>query len=182
MAKRKPITSSSLVLVALVAALAGAMLVCLVCKLIPKDYSPAGIVLVADDSVKAPRDLIAYLEKENKDDCKDYKGTNTVQGVTITSIYQVVHDKYAKLALGCSTNLDEGAAAVKTAHGWITFSGASYNLSLPEEMPGETLTYPRCSIVDKYHISKDFEPYCLEDKGEAIPKLDDSDLRAVAYP
>jgi hypothetical protein len=184
MAKKKQNINKTLVLVAVVSALVGAAALWAICKSYPKDHSPEGIVLVADDTVKAPKDLIKFLEKDTRDDCKDYKGTNTVQGVSLVSIYQVVQDKYARVAIGCSVNLDDGFPVIKTQTGWDLISGAAYYVAYTpsRDEPRESTIYPRCSIIDKHKISKQFEPFCLEDHGEETPQLKSSDLREVTYP
>jgi hypothetical protein len=184
MAKKQQNISKTLVLVAVVSAVIGAAALWVICKSYAKDRSPEGIVLVADDTVKAPKDLIKFLEKDTRDDCKDYKGTNTVQGVSLVSIYQVVQDKYAKVAIGCSVNLGDGFPVIKTQTGWDLISGAAYYVAYLDDQaqPGESTIYPRCSIIDKHKVSKEFEPLCLEDHGETTPKLTASDLREVTYP
>lgn len=129
----------------------------------PKNYSPSAVVIVADDTVEAPRSLLAFLEDRAKSDCEGYRGTDSEKGVSIYSVYQVVQDKYARVAMGCSTNLVEGATAIKTDDEWKLFSGASYYVS----------DLPRCSIIDEYRISKEFEPTCVEDdKVDSSPQAE----------
>ncbi|MBW3569272.1 hypothetical protein KY385_04040 [Candidatus Parcubacteria bacterium] len=147
------------------------------------DLSPENIVFAADDSVVVPGDLLSFLQNDTKDDCNDYQGTNSLQGVSLVSIYQVVQEKYAKVAIGCSTNLDKGFPVIKSSDGWKLLSGAEYYVSYDDgELTGENTTLPRCSIIDKYQIPREFESNCLDDKGEERPELKSTDVKEVNYP
>lgn len=150
---------------------------------LPKNYTPESLVWVADETVKAPESLLQYLEKSTKDDCRDYQGTDSVRGVALTAVYQVVHDQYAKVALGCSTNLDDAFPVIKTKQGWKLLSAASYYVPIDRPVAEDgPSSYPRCSIIDKYKISQAFEPQCLDDKNKETPSLDETHIRQVTYP
>lgn len=161
--------------------------------ILPKDYSPPSLVWVADETVNAPSDLLSYIEKETADDCVDYNGTYGDDGVALTSVYKVVQGKYAKVAIGCGSSLsggsdeNEGFPIIKTDSGWKMFSAANYYIGIdngtnPDDPNYEVTNYPRCSIVDKYKVSKEFTPDCYKDHGENPTETDHANVRAVAYP
>jgi hypothetical protein len=147
------------------------------------DVHPKILVWAANEDVKPPQDLVDYLgAPEQQDDCKDYLGTDGVDGISLNAITEVVQDKYAKISYGCSEHLTgtPGAVAIKTGDKWEFFGGARYYVAATDDPAAgfeAPLELPRCTIVDKYQISKEFEPSCYDDAGKQPNKIKQSDLR-----
>lgn len=129
----------------------------------PYNQHPKSLVWAADKEVKIPNDLISFLQSKGND-CKEYRGTSTPNGVAIWGVYQVSKNKFAKIAYGCSTHLSLYIMAIKDKGKWA--------LITPTEYFGATVAtgsvpsfLPTCEIVQKYKIDKNIEPFCIKPDG-----------------
>ena len=117
-------------------------------------------VWAVDDSVVIPSGLESYLEKNSDDDCKQYRGTDTPDGVALYAIQANVDNRYVRMSYGCSDNLIEEVTivAVKQDNGdWTLIPPTEYSGS------GEN---PLCQQLEKYNINKIAEPECEDSKGK----------------
>ncbi len=117
-------------------------------------------VWTVDKTVKMPKGLEGYLSANSQNDCRGYRGTGSPTGVAIFAIEKSVGDDYARMAYGCSDNLTapSGIVAVKENNKWQLIQPVEYYAN------GEA---PLCGQLDKYKISKQAEPKCVNDKGRA---------------
>lgn len=147
------------------------------------------LVWVVDDTIKPPRGLVKYLRSDF--------GCGEKTNKALYRIDKIVKNDYALVSLGCSysdgevgtigsssvgnINLDSGFAVIRHDGQWDVFSGPEYYASYEDASDGHVVL-ARCSIVDKYKVSKEFAPKCLEDQGKQMPKLSAKDVRIVNNP
>lgn len=124
---------------------------------------PGNIVWAADESVTVPGDLKRFLETKN--DCKNYRGTDTPTGVGLWGVYQVSQGKFAKIAYGCSWSLSSYVMAVKEQKGWKLLMPTQY--FAPFQGSTSTGAIPLCVVIDQYKIDKSIEPFCITTEGTA---------------
>ncbi len=178
--KKAPQKNKSLIIVAIVAVVILGVGLSLQC-FGRSSVHPKVLVWAATTDVEVPKSLSKYLQTRTED-CTGYYGDNTAPGVPLFAIESVVGGKYAKVAIGCSTNLSSGFPVILTSSGWVLLSGAEYYVSAKDDpAKDEPATLPRCSIVDKYMLPHAFEPSCYEDNAEENPIIQMKDLREVDY-
>ena len=116
-------------------------------------------VWAVEDTVKIPTGLQSYLESNHKNDCKSWRGTDTPTGVALFAVEKSVGDQYALMTYGCSDQLNPGTTivAAKVNGKWI--------ITQPVEYYSGKDKLPSCSQIDKYQISKNAEPKCVDSKG-----------------
>lgn len=124
---------------------------------------PSNLVWAADGSVSVPRDLRTYLSNQN--DCKEYRGNGSPNGIGLWAVYQVEASKFAKIAYGCSSSLSSYIMAVKTEQGWQLLPPSEYFADAPGD--NSKLFLPKCQFISDYKISKNIEPFCIESDGSA---------------
>ncbi len=128
--------------------------------------SPSNLIWAADDTVKVPNDLRKYLS--DKKDCASYRGTDTPSGVGLWGVYQVSKKQYAKIAYGCSWNLSSYILAVKQNGKWELLKPVEYFAPFKDGVDPTQGALPHCSIVDKYNIPGELEPFCINTDGSAV--------------
>lgn len=146
--------------------------------------SPVSLVWTSQENVKAPADLVEFLDKEGKKACDDYMGNGTPRGVSLNAVDKVVQNRFARVYIGCSTHLSEAGPAVKEDGKWILYSGARFYVTPPDsnDVDRPDNGYARCSIVDKHRISKDLIDSCIDDKDRESNKTSMKDLRQNIHP
>lgn len=127
--------------------------------------SPSNIVWAADKTVVLPNDLRNFLLTRN--DCREYRGTGSPKGVGLWGVYQVHNAKFAKIAYGCSNNLENYIMAVKTDKKWQLLQPTEYFAPFSDATEGRLGAVPYCSVVEKYKIPKDIESFCIKTDGTA---------------
>lgn len=127
--------------------------------------TPSNIVWAADNTVKVPRDLRDHLSKQN--DCKSYRGTGSPTGVGLWGVYQVHNAKFAKIAYGCSTNLQNYIFGVKTDNKWKLIQPTEYFSPFEGTTDSRGGAIPFCTMIEKYKIPKAIEPFCVQADGSA---------------
>jgi hypothetical protein len=133
--------------------------------LLQSDSAPQNIVWAADDSVKVPGDLRAYLE--SRDDCKEYKGTGTPTGVGLWGVYQVADNRFAKIAYGCSWGLSSYIMAVKQKTGWELLKPTEYFAPFKDGINPAQGALPYCAMLEKHKIPSHIESFCITADGTA---------------
>lgn len=136
----------------------------LIAVLQPPEQHPRNLVWAADKTVKIPSDLMEFLR--TRDDCRGYRGTNSPTGVGLWAVYQVSHERFAKIAYGCSLNLDLYIVAVKEKNRWVLIPPTDYFAGGDADKL-DTSFLPKCTWVDKYQLDKSFESFCIEADGSA---------------
>lgn len=124
---------------------------------------PSNIVWAADRTVKVPSDLRGFLESKN--DCKNYRGTDSPTGVGLWGVYQVSQSKFAKIAYGCSWSLSSYVMAVKEKSSWKLLPINEY--FAPFQGSATTGALPLCTMIDLYKIDKSIEPFCVTTDSKA---------------
>ncbi|HUP26653.1 MAG TPA: hypothetical protein VM124_03355 [Candidatus Limnocylindrales bacterium] len=124
------------------------------------------IVWAADNTVKIPKSLRMFLEKQHG--CEHYKGTDSERGVGLWGVYQVSHDKFAKIAYGCSWSLSPYIMAVKQDDTWQLLQPTDYFAPFQGGIDHRQGALPFCRVVEKYKITKDIESFCINDDNVAI--------------
>jgi len=131
----------------------------------PPDYHPKSLVWASDKTVTIPNDLSAYLQKRN--DCTTYRGKNNPPGVSLWAVYQTSKSKFAKVSYGCSTRLTTYAMVVKDGASWTLLDPSDYFANRAQTTGSISSFLPKCTFIDKYHIDKSIEPFCVEVDGSA---------------
>lgn len=126
---------------------------------------PDNLVWAADSSVKLPKDLRKFLEKQN--DCREYRGSGTPTGVGLWGVYQVSQGKYAKIAYGCSWSLSSYIMAVKQKGGWELLRPTQYFAPFKDGVNPAQGALPYCAMLEKYKIPNDIESFCIKGDGSA---------------
>jgi hypothetical protein len=116
-------------------------------------------VWAVDNTVKIPTGLENYLESNSNYDCKSYRGTDTPTGVALYAVEKVVGNNYVKMSYGCSDNLNQDTyiIAIKQNGKWSLIQPVEYNNGAEA---------PFCTALEKYHIGKNAEPYCIDQQGK----------------
>lgn len=127
--------------------------------------NPKNLVWAADKDVKIPKDLRGYLAAKNE--CKSYRGTDTPDGVGLWGVYQVSKKQYAKIAYGCSWSITSYIMAVKQDGEWQLLPPAEYFAPFKNGVDPSQGALPYCSIVDKYNVPGEIEPFCINEDGSA---------------
>jgi hypothetical protein len=127
--------------------------------------APQNLVWAADKGVKVPNNLRKFLETKN--DCKAYRGTNTPTGVGLWGVYQVADGRYAKIAYGCSWSLNTYVMAVKQKGAWQLLKPTEYFAPFKDGLDPTKGALPFCTMVEKYKIPHDIEPFCIQPDGSA---------------
>lgn len=120
----------------------------------PVPTHPKTLVWAASNDVSVPVELISFLEKTPS--CIDTDGKPKADGVNLWSVVKVSQNKYAKLAYGCSYDLNFYKVAVKQAGGWQILDNSTY-------LANNFLPY--CEAIEAYKIDKTIEPFCLDAAG-----------------
>ncbi|HMS24057.1 MAG TPA: hypothetical protein PKB09_04630 [Candidatus Saccharibacteria bacterium] len=108
-----------------------------------------------DETVKIPSDLKNFLLKNGKDDCLGYQGEGSPEGVALFAV-QTVEGNYARMKYGCSDDLSSSIVAIKRAEKWMLIEPVEYSNGNEN---------PFCTALEKYNISKNVEPECLDTEG-----------------
>lgn len=127
--------------------------------------APHNLVWAADSSVKLPKDLRKFLE--NKNDCREYRGSGTPTGVGLWGVYQASQDKYAKIAYGCSWSLSSYVMAVKQKTGWELLQPTQYFAPFKDGVNPAQGALPYCDMLEKYKIPSEIESFCIKRDGSA---------------
>ena len=120
----------------------------------PVPTHPKTLVWASAEDTKVPADLITFLEKSPS--CLGSDGKPKADGVNLWSVIKVSQNKIAKLAYGCSYDLNFYKVAVKQTGKWQLLDNNSY-------LANNFL--PHCEAVDTYQIDKSIEPFCLDAAG-----------------
>lgn len=123
------------------------------------------LVWASEPSVKVPNDLRRFLEARN--DCEHYRGTDTPTGVGLWGVYQTSQGKFAKIAYGCSWNLNSYIMAVKEKQGWSLIQPVEYFAPFKDGVDPSKGALPLCTVIEKYKIPKDIESFCIKADGTA---------------
>lgn len=134
-------------------------------KLSDSRRAPSNLVWAADNTVKIPKDLRAFLMAKN--DCKAYRGTDSPTGVGLWGVYQVSKSQYAKIAYGCSWNLSSYVMAVKQKGSWQLIKPTEYFAPFKNGVDPSKGALPFCNVLEQYKIPKDIEPFCVKADGSA---------------
>lgn len=127
--------------------------------------SPKNLVWAADNTVKVPKDLAAFLARQ--DGCQHYRGTGSPNGVGLWGVYQVSQSRFAKIAYGCSWSLSPYVMAVKENNQWRLIPSREYFAPFKEGIDPQQGALPNCSIIEKYNIPKEIESFCISTEGNA---------------
>jgi len=136
-------------------------------RLLSGRTTPANLVWPAEKTVKIPKDLRKFLEKQNS--CEHYRGTDSPSGVGLWGVYQVSRGQYAKIAYGCSWNLSSYIMAVKQKGMWQLVPPAQYFAPFKDGVDPSKGALPFCATVATYKIPGDIEPFCIQPDGSAKP-------------
>ena len=128
---------------------------------------PSNLVWAADSTVAMPKGLEDFLESQNG--CKEYRGTGTPTGLGLWGVYQTSKGKFAKIAYGCSWNLVSYIMAVKQSGKWQLLQPKEYFASVRDGADPVVGGLPRCTVIEKYKIDKNIEPFCIASDGTAKP-------------
>lgn len=134
-------------------------------RLLSGRTAPANVVWAADNTVKVPTDLRRFLEAQ--DGCKAYRGTGTPNGVGLWGVYQSFKGQYAKIAYGCSDNLTYYIFAIKQKGTWQLLRPTEYFAPFKDAVDPSKGALPFCTVIEKYKIPKDIEPFCVKADGSA---------------
>lgn len=126
---------------------------------------PTNLIWASEPSVKVPDDLRTFLETRN--DCEHYRGIDTPTGVGLWGVYQTSQGKFAKIAYGCSWNLNSYIMAVKQKQGWLLIQPAEYFAPFKDGVDASKGALPFCTVIEKYKIPKDIESFCIKSDGTA---------------
>jgi hypothetical protein len=127
---------------------------------------PSNLVWAADNTVQLPGDLTRFLRQQKH--CEQYRGTGSPTGVGLWGVYQVTHDKYAKIAYGCSWSLSTYIMAVKQGKTWRLIEPTEYFAPFKDGANAEEKgALPYCVQLEKYRIPKDTESFCISTDGSA---------------
>ncbi len=177
MANKKPLLPLKLVMGTVVAGLTGLIAGYL---LFGQPKQPElSVVWSYENSAKIPSDLYNFLIEEGRRGCSGYKGTNTIQGTHLAAVHEVVDERYAWIDIGCESirNDDASFPVVKYKGKWKLISAARYWMT---DANGKM--YPRCDVVDEFHISKLFAPVCTNvSPDKPLPESGKLPLRQVQY-
>lgn len=140
-----------------------------------RNNNPTVLVWSADREVRVPDGLVSYLERTATKDCRDYKGTNSVTGVALFSIYDSYENRLAKMTYGCGSDLTNQYNGYILAY----HEEGKWNLSQPTEYfvtakpatPTDTPSYkPLCSFLSDHNVPADFEPECATEDGALVTR------------
>ena len=138
--------------------------------LLLRNNNPTVLVWAADKDVKVPAGLVSYLERNSKDDCRDYKGNDSVTGVALFSVFQTYQDKFAKMTYGCGNNLtsqnDGYLLAVKDGIKWKISRPTHYFVPLKDK----SSVLPDCNYLYSNDVPASFVPICANYNGSAITR------------
>lgn len=137
--------------------------------LISYQLKPSNLVWAADKTVSVPKGLKTFLE--NKDNCNEYRGKGTPDGIGLWGVYQTSKGQFAKIAYGCSWNLDSYIMAVKYKGSWQLLPPIGYFAPFKDGVDPAKGALPLCEVIKKYGIPKDIESFCIASDGSA--KLND---------
>ena len=150
----------------LIAGLVGLVIGITAIQLWRRTNQPANIVWAADNTVKVPRDLQAFL-LNTENNCKSYRGAGSPDGVCLWGVYQMSQGRYAKIAYGCSWSLSSYIMAVKPAGDWQLLPPAEYFAPFKGGLDSTAGALPFCTSVEQYKIPGDIEPFCVQPDGSA---------------
>ncbi len=124
-----------------------------------RNNNPTVLVWAADKDVRVPDGLVSYLERSAKDDCRDYKGTGSVTGVSLFAIYDSAENRFAKMTYGCGNDLTSQVDGYLVAYK----EGSKWNLTRPTHyfVNGS----PECSFLSEHDIPVSIEQSCVDAKG-----------------
>ncbi len=148
------------------AGLFGLMIGVVSTKYLINRQNPTNLIWSADNSVKIPRDLSKFLA--TKKDCKAFRGPNSPDGIGLWGVYQVSKDQFAKIAYGCSWNLSSYIMAVEQNGKWELIKPTDYFAPFKNGVDQSQGALPNCSIVEKYNIPSDIEPFCINSDGSVL--------------
>ena len=163
---RYTITLALVLVIGLLVGMTGALLF--------RNNNPTILVWAADKDVKVPDGLVSYLERVHKNDCKDYKGTNSVVGVSLFSVYETAENRLAKMSYGCGhelTGADMYLLAIKKGVKWQLVPPTEYYLNLDYKLledgkwEGPTAA-PSCDYLNENNIPVSFQSDCVDANGE----------------
>lgn len=134
------------------------------------------LVWRADKEVRVPDGLVSYLEKNHKNDCHDYKGTGSVAGVALFSVYETSQNRLAKMTYGCGNNLTYGNSGYIVAYK----EDGKWNLTRPThyfvppkdaaKVVGQPAAFPECYFLSQHNIPASFESFCVNSAGNAVSR------------
>lgn len=127
--------------------------------------TPSSLVWPADHTVKIPNDLRHFLKNQNN--CENYRGPNTPTGIALWSVYQTSKDTFAKIAYGCSWDLNMYIVAVKQDGKWQLIEPKEYFAPFKDGIDPKTGSLPFCAMVEKYQIPQNIESFCVNADGSA---------------
>lgn len=140
------ITLSLLFLIGAIVGLAGSFLV--------RNHDQTVLVWAADKNVIVPDGLVSYLEKNDRYDCKNYKGTGTVTGMALFSIYETYGNRLAKMTYGCGNALTQPEGEVLIAYK----KEAKWQLLEPARSEN-------CDVLNELDIPASFVKQCTGTNG-----------------
>ncbi len=124
------------------------------------------IVWAADSTVKVPGGLRNFLETQRG--CEHYKGSDSPAGIGLWGVYQVSHDKFAKIAYGCSWSVSPYIMAVLQNNQWQLLKPTDYFAPFQGSIDQRQGALPYCAILQKYKVPKDIESFCITADNTAI--------------
>ncbi len=98
--------------------------------------------------MKVPSGLKAYLEKDSKNDCKEYMGTGSPTGVALFAVKKSVEGKYAEMVYGCSDNLINGTTILAVYHNGAWKLLQPTHTYATDKANGEY----RCKVLNEYDL------------------------------
>lgn len=76
-------------------------------------------------------------------------------------------NRYAKIAYGCSWNLNSYIMAVKPKDSWLLIKPADYFAPFHDAVNPSQGALPFCTQLEMYKIPKDIESFCINADGSA---------------
>ena len=139
--------------------------------LLLRNNNPTVLVWAADKNVKVPDGLVSYLERKHDKDCRDYKGTGSVSGVALFSVYETHQNRLAKMSYGCGDNLTRYIVAYKENGSWSLTRPTHYFIDVKPVSEDDTpLRLPECSFLSKHDFPSSFEPDCATDETTVLSR------------
>lgn len=114
-------------------------------------------IWAADETVVIPDDLYNFLQQQP--DCM--QPITGQPGVRLWAVMQVEQASFARLAYGCSTELQQYQMAVRVEGNWQLLKDKDYFAD------SAVTSLPSCNAVSKYTIPSAIEPFCINSKGKA---------------
>lgn len=134
-------------------------------KLLGQQKTPTNLVWAADQTISIPKDLDKFLQSRQR--CTNYRGVGTPTGVGLWGVYQVSQGRFAKIAYGCSWSLNNYIMAIKPGKSWQLIEPKEYFAPFNNGGDPDRGALPVCTVIEKYHIPKDIEPFCVNSDGSA---------------